>query len=102
MHLCAVKNTGENFAVELSSVLRHHCSFKPKILNHDSGMSSIKYRINHNPVTYDHRTRTYRVGENAFESYRDAKSKQWQCEKCGRAFASFKQLRSHKNNNHSY
>lgn len=65
-------------------------------------MSSIKYRINHNPVTYDHRTRTYRVGENAFESYQDAKSMQWQCEKCGSAFASFKELRSHKTNDHSY
>ena len=65
-------------------------------------MSSIKYRINHNPVTYDHHTRTYRVGKHAFESYQDAKSKQWQCEKCRRAFASFKELRTHKTINHSY
>ncbi len=65
-------------------------------------MSSIKYRINHNPVTYDHRTKTYRVGDHAFESYQDAKSRQWQCEKCHLAFASFKELRSHKTNNHSY
>lgn len=65
-------------------------------------MSSIKYRINHNPVTYDHRTRTYRVGTNAFESYQDAKLRQWQCEKCGNAFASFKELRVHKTDDHSY
>jgi len=65
-------------------------------------MSSIKYRINHNPVTYDHRTRTYRVGKDAFESYHDAKSMQWQCEKCRHAFASFKELRSHKTTSHSY
>jgi len=65
-------------------------------------MSSIKYRINHNPVTYDHRTRTYKVGKHAFESYQDAKCRQWQCEKCHIAFASFKELRSHKTDNHSY
>ena len=65
-------------------------------------MSSIKYRVNHNPVTYDHRIKKYRVGDHDFESYQDAKSKQWQCEKCHHAFASFKELRSHKTNSHSY
>lgn len=65
-------------------------------------MSSIKYRVNHNPVTYDHRTKTYKVGKHAFESYQDAKSKQWQCEKCKVSFPSFKELRSHKTDNHSY
>ena len=65
-------------------------------------MSSIKYRINHNPVTYDHRTRQYRVGETTFGSYQDAKANQWQCDKCGTAYASFKELRSHKTESHSY
>jgi hypothetical protein len=65
-------------------------------------MSSIKYKINHNPVTYDHQTKKYRVGETAFGSYQDAKANQWQCEKCQRAFASFKELRSHKTAEHSY
>lgn len=65
-------------------------------------MSTIKYRINHNPVTYDHHTRTYRVGTTAFESYQDARSMQWQCEKCNLAFASFKGLRTHKTDDHSY
>lgn len=72
-------------------------------MNSDSGvMSSIKYRINHNPVTYDHRTRQYRVGETTFGSYQDAKANQWQCDKCGTAYASFKELRSHKTDSHSY
>ncbi|HXG07448.1 MAG TPA: hypothetical protein VNI77_09015 [Nitrososphaera sp.] len=65
-------------------------------------MSNLKYRINHNPVTYDHRTRMYKVGTYTFESYQDAKSRQWQCEKCGDAFSSFKELRSHKTVVHSY
>jgi hypothetical protein len=65
-------------------------------------MSSIKYRVNHNPVTYDHRTKTYRVGRDAFGSYQDARAKQWQCEKCKLAFSSFKELRSHKTERHSY
>jgi hypothetical protein len=65
-------------------------------------MSIIKYRINHNPVTYDHRTRTYYVGRDAFGTFRDARAKQWQCEKCRHAFSSFKELRSHKTDLHSY
>jgi hypothetical protein len=67
-----------------------------------SGMSSIKYKVNHNPVTYDHRTRMYHVGRSSFETYQDAKANQWRCEKCNEAFASFKELRSHKTELHSY
>ena len=65
-------------------------------------MSSIKYKVNHNPVTYDHRTKKYRVGKDAFGSYKDARAKRWKCEKCRHAFSSFKELRTHKNDRHAY
>ncbi len=65
-------------------------------------MSSIKYKVNHNPITYDHRTKMYQVGSRAFETYQDARANQWQCDKCSDAFFSFKELRLHKNMTHAY
>lgn len=65
-------------------------------------MSAIKYKVNHHPVIYDKLTRMYRVGRRKFRSYSDAKASQWQCNKCDGAFASFKELRTHKNDEHSY
>ncbi len=65
-------------------------------------MSSIKYRVNHNPIMYDHLTKMYQVGRKVFRSYSDAKANQWQCDKCNRAFSSFKELKVHKNDNHAY
>jgi hypothetical protein len=65
-------------------------------------MSSIKYKVNHNPITYNHLTRMYQVGRRVFSTYQDARASQWQCDKCMKAFASFKELRVHKNKAHSY
>jgi hypothetical protein len=65
-------------------------------------MSVIKYKVNHNPITYNHRTRMYEVGRRVFQSYQDAKASQWQCDKCKNAFSSFKELRVHKNKAHAY
>lgn len=65
-------------------------------------MSAIKYKVNHIPVVYNHLTSMYQVGRRMFHSYRDAKANQWQCNKCDLAFASYKELRAHKNDEHSY
>lgn len=65
-------------------------------------MSILKYRVNHNPVRYNALTRTYQVGMKAFDSYRDARANKWQCDKCGSPFSSFKRLRAHKAEEHSY
>ena len=65
-------------------------------------MSGIKYRLNHNPVRYDALTRTYQVGMMAFDTYKDARANKWQCDKCGSPFSSFKHLRAHKAEEHSY
>lgn len=65
-------------------------------------MSSIKYRLNHNPVRYNAQTRSYQVGDMAFETYRDARANKWRCDKCSSSFSSFKHLRAHKAEEHSY
>lgn len=65
-------------------------------------MSAIKYRVNHNPILYNHRTKKYEVGERIFHSYSDAKANQWKCDKCDVSFSSFKELKVHKNDEHAY
>ena len=65
-------------------------------------MSSIKYRVNHNPILYNHLTKMYHVGRRFFHTYSDAKANQWQCDKCKNAFSSFKELKTHKTSEHSY
>jgi hypothetical protein len=67
-----------------------------------STMSSIKYRVNHNPIMYNHLTRMYQVGRRFFHNYSEAKANQWQCDKCNTAFSSFKELKAHKTDEHSY
>jgi ribosomal protein L37AE/L43A len=37
-----------------------------------------------------------------YRDYQKAKANQWKCEKCGIAFASFRELRTHKVEDHSY
>ena len=37
-----------------------------------------------------------------FLTYEEARQKQWQCEKCSEMFASYKSLKDHKKDLHSY
>lgn len=67
-----------------------------------NNLSSIKYKVNYNPVVYDYRSGNYHVGDSMYRDYQKAKANQWKCEKCGIAFASFRELRTHKVEDHSY
>ena len=44
----------------------------------------------------------YHVGRRLFHTYSDARANQWQCDKCKKAFSSFKELKTHKTSEHSY
>ena len=57
---------------------------------------------NHNKIIYDYKTKRYLAGGNPYATFEEAKSRQWQCDKCGDAFGSMKQLRMHKIDSHSY
>ena len=51
----------------------------------------------YNPVT-----RMYENTVGKFLTYAEARQKQWQCEKCSEMFASYKLLKDHKKDLHSY
>lgn len=53
-------------------------------------------------IIYDYQTKQYLIDGNIYSSFKEARSKQWQCDKCGNTFGSMKQLRIHKADNHSY
>ena len=51
----------------------------------------------YNPVI-----RMYENAVGKFLTYAEARQKQWQCEKCSEMFASYKLLKDHKKDLHSY
>jgi ubiquitin C-terminal hydrolase len=57
---------------------------------------------NSNKIIYDYKTKQYLIDGMLYSSFEEAKSKQWQCDKCSIAFGSMKQLRIHKIDSHSY
>ena len=65
-------------------------------------ISKIRYKVNYNPIIYNPRTKQYESRLATYLSYEQAKAKQWKCEKCNNLFATFKELRHHKIENHSY
>jgi len=64
--------------------------------------NSIKYKIHYNATTYDHKTRTYINGEQAYKNFNQARAHQWKCDKCGDTFSKYPDLKEHKKEDHSY
>jgi hypothetical protein len=63
----------------------------------------IKNRLNYQGIVYDPTTNEYKSGEGqVFLTREDAKSSRWKCNKCHEAFSSYKQVRVHKSEFHSY
>ena len=52
--------------------------------------------------SYNPITRMYENAVGKFPTYAEARQKQWQCEKCSVMFASYKLLKDHKKDFHSY
>jgi transcriptional regulator NrdR family protein len=44
----------------------------------------------------------YKTGSELYNKYELARANQWKCEKCNERFPTFKKLRQHKSQNHSY
>jgi hypothetical protein len=66
-------------------------------------LTKAKYKINYNPVNYNNNTGMYESGSETFSRYEEAKANQWKCEKCNDLrFGTFKKLKEHKVQNHSY
>ena len=72
-------------------------------------MNSMKHKSNYRQISYDSERKQYVVigddsanGGVGFASYREAREKKWQCEKCRHTVGSFKALREHKIVHHSY
>lgn len=59
-------------------------------------------KLNQNQIIYDHNIKKYSVGGRFYETFAEAKSKQWLCNKCDAAFGTMKELRMHKIDSHSY
>lgn len=61
-----------------------------------------KYKINYNPVNYNPLTGLYESGSATYIGFKQAKAIKWKCEKCSARFATFKELKNHKVDMHSY
>jgi transcription initiation factor IIE alpha subunit len=60
-------------------------------------MNRSKKNSGYNPVT-----RMFENASGEFSTYAEARQKQWKCEKCGEMFASYRSLKDHKKDFHSY
>ncbi len=61
-----------------------------------------KYKINSNMTFYNIKTRMYENTNGQYKTYAEAKQTQWKCEKCNETFPTYKMLRDHKTESHSY
>jgi len=48
---------------------------------------NLKYKINHNRVSYNNKTGMYESGSETYSRYDLAKESKWKCEKCYARFA---------------
>ena len=62
----------------------------------------LRYKINHNRVSYNNKTGMYESGSETYDRYDQAKENKWKCEKCDNRFATVKKLKQHKIEFHSY
>ena len=68
-------------------------------------MAATMPKSTRNHLDYDYNTGEYLIAGNRYQSYEEARSKQWQCDKCKKEekfFPSIKKLRQHKVDVHSY
>jgi hypothetical protein len=65
-------------------------------------LSTKKEKKNKNQIIYDYGTKQYSIDGNTYSSFKEARSKRWQCDRCENSFGNIKQLRLHKADAHSY
>jgi hypothetical protein len=64
--------------------------------------TKLKYKINHNSITYNFKTKKYGGGESSYLTFEEARANQWRCEKCQKLLPRLKELKLHKLEFHSY
>lgn len=64
--------------------------------------TKLKFQINYNPISYSVRTKLYHNQLGSYESYREARTAMWKCNKCDETFASSRFLKAHKQDSHAY
>jgi hypothetical protein len=64
--------------------------------------TKLKYRVNYNYAIYNFKTKEYESKEAIYHSYDQVRANRWKCEKCQSLFASFRELKIHKTEYHSY
>jgi len=65
-------------------------------------LDKLKYKVNYNHSLYNFKTKQYESKEATYISYKEARANQWKCEKCQIMFATLKDLKIHKIQEHSY
>ncbi len=63
---------------------------------------SKKLKINFNLPIYNVKTGMYEDGDAKYRTFAEARQKQWRCDKCNQMFPSYKLLKDHKTDVHSY
>ena len=61
-----------------------------------------KYIVNFNMPSYNASTGLYEDNDSKYQSYSEARSHKWKCEKCSQTYPSYKLLCEHKTELHSY
>ncbi len=61
-----------------------------------------KNLLNFDSLSYNNKARVYKTKDGRFLSYNEALKHKWKCEKCPETFASFKLLKAHRIQIHSY
>jgi hypothetical protein len=61
-----------------------------------------KYQINASMPVFNSITGLYESSDASYTSYVEARKYQWKCDKCYERFQSYKKLRNHKSQLHSY
>ena len=55
-----------------------------------------------NEITYNFKTKMFEDKDTSYRSYSQASLSRWKCDKCSSMFATFKDLKNHKTDSHSY
>jgi hypothetical protein len=65
-------------------------------------MMKKKNLVNQIDFVYDHQSKMYKTTDGRLLGYKDVLRYKWKCEKYHQTFPSFKQLREHRDEIHSY
>ena len=65
-------------------------------------LSVIRHGATYDAARYDPVSKSFRVGNETFQDFARARSRQWKCVSCAEAFATMKALKRHRGEYHAY